>query len=92
MQTIKTRYRGATSTKPSKIIATSMAYTRGDKKGRVVVSYEHGIGSIDNHRTACEALREQLGWTAKNGYGAMAGGDIADGVVWVFVDDVRTEN
>ena len=92
MQTIKTKYHGATNTKPSKMIAVASGYHRGWPMGRITIPYEHGVDSATNHRVVCEALREQLGWTTKNGHGAMVGGATTDGMVWVSVDDVKTEN
>jgi hypothetical protein len=74
------------------MIAEASGYNRKWLRGRITVSYEHGGDTNYNHRKACEALREQLGWTVKNGYPAMVGGYTADGVVWVFATDEKTEN
>lgn len=85
MQTILTRYLGATNHRPSRIVAQCQA-------GRISLAWEHGESVQNNHRAACEALRAKLGWTKVNNYPAMIGGETATGYVWIYTSEQTTTN
>ena len=75
MQTISTKYHGATNTRGSRISATS---TGGS---RVYVPYRDEYSTDQNHREAVRKLTKKLGWT-----GRLQSGGTKAGKVWVFVD------
>jgi len=54
MFTIRTRYRGPTDTKGSRIIAT-------DGESRIAVSYDCALEARENHRAAVDALMAKTG-------------------------------
>lgn len=58
-QAIRTRYAGPTDTRPGRIVATHCG-----KAARVVLSYDHTLNGVDNHRQAAQALADRLGWGA----------------------------
>ena len=75
MQTILTKYHGATNCRGSRISAT----TSGGA-GRLALGWDHGIDSEDNHGAAARALMEKMSWSGK-----MIGGHTKNGdMVWVF--------
>ena len=77
MQTIKTKYFDQSTVKGSRIIASCEA-------GRIIVPYNYAVNILENHREACEALRNKLGWTVENNYSPMIGGQAQDGhYYWV---------
>ena len=59
MQVIKTKYFGPSNVRGSRIIASCYA-------GRITMSYNYAVNISENHREACEALRDKLGWTVEN--------------------------
>lgn len=75
MDAIETRFVGASNTRPSRIIASTMGW----RKQSVSVSYDHARNTSDNHRAATEALIAKLGWTGVS----FIGGNTARGTVWV---------
>lgn len=77
VQTIHTRYHGATNTKGARISATAS----GGK--RIVRAYDHAFDAPNNHANAAQALAEQLRW---NGLMVM-GADNANGYVFVFANN-----
>lgn len=77
MQVIKTRYHGPTNTRASRMTAECDA-------GKVSIRYNHSVNFADNHREACEALRDKLQWTVENKCSPMIGGEAQDGhYYWV---------
>ena len=86
MQVIKTKYFGPSNVRGSRIIASCYA-------GRITMSYKYALNISENHREACEALRDKLGWTVENNYSSMVGGQASDGAYyWVFSCDSVTRN
>lgn len=55
MQAIRTRYHGPTNAKDSRISAKCEA-------GQILMSYRYELNIEENHKAACEMLREKLGW------------------------------
>jgi hypothetical protein len=74
MQTILTKYLGATNHKGSRIKATNSG-----KSKSVTISYDYALSTTDNHRKAAAALKAKLRWP-----GRMIGGHTEPGMVWVF--------
>jgi len=74
MQTIETKYVGATNYKGSRIIATASG---NDIK--VSIPYDSGQTDENMHMTAAIALCNKIGWEGK-----MIGGHSKHGMVWVF--------
>lgn len=72
MQTIETKYHGATNVKGSRVSASCEA-------GRVILNWDHGLGIEDNHKAAAEKLIRKLGWHGRYAIGATRQG-------YVFVD------
>lgn len=79
MQSIETRYHGATNTKPSKISATASGCGK-----RVYVSYDHALDADGNHKAAALKLMETLDWR-----GRFIGGHTKYGMVFVNDDNAR---
>jgi hypothetical protein len=75
MQTIETKYVGATNYRGSRIIATTSS------GHRLTISYDCALRSEDAHASAATQLRDKMAWT-----GEMFGGHTKRGMVWVFVD------
>lgn len=83
MKAIRTKYHGATDTKPSRISATT-----GENGQRVVISrhsvpdeFDTGMGS-GCHGYAARMLCNKMKWD-----GELIGGGFPDGtMVWVFAD------
>jgi hypothetical protein len=77
-QAIETKWQGPTNTKGSRIVA------RCDAR-RLVVSWDHSLNVVENHRAAAEKLAASLGW--QNDDTRMVGGGLGgNGYVWVFAD------
>jgi hypothetical protein len=76
MQSIRTRYIGPTSTKPSRLQAKCAAKT-------LYVSYDHSLDGADNHKAACKAMLEVMDWITKD-YPAVYGGTFENDMYWVF--------
>lgn len=75
MKAISTRYKGATDTKGSRIIATDC------DGNRVTISYPHELSGEAVHRAAADALCSKMGWT-----GQLVGGSTKQGYVFVFIN------
>ena len=78
MQTITTKYLGATNHNGSRIKATTSS---GISK---TVSYKHELNQLPNHERAVHELNKKLGWT-----GEMVSGspdDTGDNYIWLFID------
>jgi hypothetical protein len=75
MDTIETRFIGATNTKGSRVKATTL----GNNVQSITLSYDHALNAWDNHRAAAEALIDKLGWWDTSFYG----GSTAHGSMWV---------
>lgn len=56
MQTITTKYHGATNTRGSRISATS------ESGQRVTIAYDDALSTEQAHRVAAQALCDKLGW------------------------------
>lgn len=78
MQTINTKYLGATNTKGGRIKAT-----HSGKSLSVTLSYDHALGADENHLRAATALRDKLGWKHQFYGGSNQSGD---GYVFVIPD------
>ena len=74
MQTITTKYLGATNHKPSRVKATT---TSGIS---LTMSWAHELNINANHEFAAKKLAEKLGWS-----GQWFGGSTKDGQVFVCV-------
>lgn len=75
MQTIITKYRGATNTRPSKITATASG------GARLSLSWDHGLDADGNHERAALTMMERMDWR-----GEMISGSLKDGaLVWTFI-------
>jgi hypothetical protein len=73
MKAIKTKYKGPTNTRGSRIIAS-------DEDGnKVTISYPYELSGEDCHRKAADALCAKMGWT-----GELIGGSLKNGYVFVF--------
>ena len=72
MQAIRTRYLGATNTKPARISARCAA-------DFILTSYEDDVSSDKNHAIAHSKLCFKLGW----GPLGWVGGDYAGDTYWV---------
>jgi len=73
MQTIKTKYLGATRNQGPRIKAThSGNYTS------IIMRYDHALNSEDNYIVAAKCLAEKLNWD-----GQFIGGHTKDGMVFV---------
>ena len=73
MKAIKTKYVGATNTKPSRIVATA------EGGHRVTISYDSEGTQEQAHAKAAVALCQKLGWT-----GELVAGGFADCYVFCF--------
>jgi hypothetical protein len=72
MKTIITKYHGPSYSKGSRVSAT-------DGDNRVMLSWDHGLNSSENHMAAARALAIRLKWT-----GTLIGGHTKTGMVFVF--------
>lgn len=84
MQSIETRYIGATNTKPSRIVARCEA-------GRIVTSKHHNSASdvSDDHRCAAMELILKLGWHGHWVQGAVP--SLRNGYVFVCAQRMEYE-
>lgn len=57
MQSIITRYLGATNTKPSRVFAKASAGAH-----KLTVNWDHSLCYEQNHTAAAKALAEKAGW------------------------------
>jgi hypothetical protein len=74
MKAIKTKYKGPTNTRGSRIIAS-------DEDGnRITIPYPYELSGEDVHRKAAEALCTKMGWR-----GQLVGGSLKNGYVFVFM-------
>jgi hypothetical protein len=74
MKAIRTKYKGPTNTRGSRIIAS-------DEDGnRVTISYPYELSGEAVHRKAADALCTKMGWTGK-----LESGSLKNGYVFVFV-------
>ena len=76
MQAIRTKYHGPTNTRGSRISAQCEA-------GRVYVPYDHALSIDGNHKAACDALLDRMGWRGKY-YTPMVCGEFSGDTYWVF--------
>lgn len=72
-QAIITTYFGPTNHKGARVKASCEA-------GSAIVSWSYDLNAEENHRAACKALAEKLGWP-----GPWYGGGVKAGYVWVTV-------
>lgn len=72
LQSIETKYFGASNAKPSRMVA------RASGGARLVVSYDHELDAAGNHVAAARALAEKLGWN-----GNFVGGGTQHGFCFV---------
>ena len=77
MQTIETKYIGATNCKGSRIKATH----EGNAK-TITTGYNHALNLDENHQDAARQLMHGLKWD-----GEMHGGTTKTGMAWVFVNN-----
>lgn len=77
MQTISTKYLGATNSKPSRIIAKTSGASH-----KITLSYDHALNVDQNHMRAAQELMTRLQWP-----GRMVGGHTKDGMVFVAVNE-----
>jgi len=77
MKAITTRYRGMTATRPARYTASDLDGNRATVSGDT-----RGYAS---HEAAARALCAKMGW-----YGELVGGAVADGYVWVWIDNRST--
>ena len=78
MQTITTKYLGATNTKGARMKAT---HTGGYTS--VTESYDYALNNEDNHMVVAHMLAQKLGWDAN-----YVGGHTKDGMVFVDAQPV----
>ena len=71
MQTIETRYLGATNYRGSRMVATASG-----AETRVTIPYDSGVDDADCHKQAALALCAKLNWEGK-----MIGGHGKDGMI-----------
>lgn len=79
MQTINTKFLGPTNYRGSRVKASCEA-------GSIIVSWDYGLDSDENHMDAANQLREKLGWD-QDCYADMVGGHTKTGMVFVFNTD-----
>mgnify|MGYP006108219453 FL=1 len=79
MQTIKTKYLGATNHRGSRIKATTSS---GISK---TMSYDHELNQVPNHFRVARELIKELGWSGE--YAMGSDGNSGDGYVFVNTDD-----
>lgn len=79
MQSIITRYHGATNKRPARIIATASGWSRSHYQLRLEMSYDYELGEDQNHQLAAMTLANRLAWP-----GEWHGGGLnKDSEVWV---------
>lgn len=73
MKAIKTKYKGPTNTRGSRIIAS-------DEDGnRIAIPYPYELSGEDCHSKAAYALCEKMNWKGK-----LVGGSVKNGYIFVF--------
>ena len=77
MQTIETKYMGATNYKGSRIKATHEGNAQ-----TITTGYNHALNLDENHQYAARQLMHKLKWD-----GEMHGGSTKTGMAWVFVSE-----
>lgn len=81
MKAIKTKYKGPTNTRGSRIIAS-------DEDGnRVTISYPYELSGEAVHRKAAEALCAKMGWTRD-----LTAGSLKNGYIFVFSNEPFLRN
>lgn len=75
-QAIRTRYHGPTNTRGSRISAKC-------EGGTLSVPYDHAENDYGNHRAACMALVERLGWARLARDGRYEAGVFGGDFYWV---------
>lgn len=79
-QAIRTRYVGPTNHRPGRVIASAAP-------GKIITSWDHDLGVVDNHVAAAKAFAEKYEW-----FGRWFGGSLDNaGYVFVLVDSTSTE-
>ena len=73
MQTITTKYYGATNHKPARVAAWNSG-----KSKKVWLEFDYSLDDTDNHIKAARYLKYKLGWN-----GDWYGGHTNDGMVFV---------
>ncbi len=76
MQTISTKYMGATNNLGARIKAV---YPHGDHPYSVTIPFDYSLNEEELHKVAVQALAKKLGWK-----GEMIGGHTGTGMIWVF--------
>lgn len=79
MQAVRTRYFGPTNSRGSRIQAKCEAKA-------IFVPCAQELNHDENHRMACKALLQQLGWRFGT-HGGMVGGMFNGDYYWVFTKD-----
>jgi hypothetical protein len=74
MKAIITKYLGPTNFKGSRIKASDM------DKNSIIIGYDCGLNSEENHTKAAKALCQKMGWNNK-----MICGGLPNGYAFVFV-------
>jgi hypothetical protein len=81
MKAIKTKYKGPTDTRGSRIIAS-------DEDGnRITIGYPYELSGEAVHRKAAEALCAKMGWGRD-----LVGGSLKNGYVFVFSAEPMMRN
>lgn len=80
MKAITTKYLGPTNTKGSRVTAYD-----GDGN-KVVLGWRSEINSHENHRNACRALCEKMGWGGRLQGADLVSGGVCTGMVWSWID------
>lgn len=81
MKAIKTKYKGPTNTRGSRIIAS-------DEDGnRITISYPYELSREAVHLAAATALCAKMGWTRD-----LIGGSLKNGYVFVFSNEALLRN
>ena len=73
MQTITTKYLGATNTQGARIKADHTG-----KEKSIIVPYNYALSNEGNHKEAAATLAKKLKWN-----GEYIGGHTKDGMVWL---------
>lgn len=78
MQTIITKYLGATNTRGSRIVAKCW-------NGKKTVSYDYSLNADANHKAAAYALIADLKERADVAWSIVAVGELPDGTGYAFI-------
>ena len=79
MQAITTKYIGPTNARGSRVKAKAQA-------GNVTIGWDSGLGVMDNHKAAAEALIRKLGWDKPHYGNKWIGGGLPDGTGEVYIN------